>query len=89
MLACVYDFLPLEVIAFEEKDKEIVTGILVCKNCKHWYPIQNGIPQMLPDTYRTPEDIVFLKTWKDKILLDILENGLPYNIAKEMKTNAI
>jgi len=33
---------------FEEDEKEIITGKLCCKNCKECYPIEDGIPNMIP-----------------------------------------
>ncbi|RLG82231.1 MAG: Trm112 family protein [Thermoprotei archaeon] len=32
--------------------EDIVSGILVCPNCKRWYPIIDGIPWMYPDKHR-------------------------------------
>ncbi len=37
---------------FEENEKEIVTGKLCCKSCKECYPIEDGIPNMLPPDLR-------------------------------------
>ena len=27
---------------------EIITGVLACTSCKHRYPIEDGIPNLLP-----------------------------------------
>ena len=37
---------------FEENEREIVTGKLCCKACKECYPIEEGIPNMLPPDLR-------------------------------------
>ena len=31
-----------------EKDDEILTGTLTCTKCGHVYPIEDGIPNLLP-----------------------------------------
>ncbi len=36
----------------EEDGEEIVRGRLVCKNCGTEYPIEDGIPNMLPPDVR-------------------------------------
>jgi SAM-dependent methyltransferase/uncharacterized protein YbaR (Trm112 family) len=33
---------------------EVETGLLVCGPCGRWYPIENGIPEMLTDYLRDP-----------------------------------
>lgn len=38
----------LELIAEEEKGKEIIAGSLFCARCNVRYPIENGIPNLLP-----------------------------------------
>ncbi len=71
---------PLELIVFEEKE-EIVSGILICRECLRWYPIIDEFPCLLPDDLRDKEeDIAFLKKWKDKIPREILEKGKPFNL---------
>jgi uncharacterized protein YbaR (Trm112 family) len=61
--------------------KEVIEGILICKRCNRWYPIQEEIPIMLPDELRKKdEDIDFLKKWKDKIPEKILKYGLPFHL---------
>lgn len=42
--------LVLEVI--EENEKEIVKGTLYCSKCNEYYPIEDGIPNMLPPELR-------------------------------------
>ena len=36
----------------EEDDKEIIKGSLFCGKCKEHYPIEDGIPNMLPPDLR-------------------------------------
>lgn len=36
----------------QENDKEIVKGTLFCKRCSERYPIDDGIPNMLPPELR-------------------------------------
>ncbi len=36
----------------EENEKEIVKGTLYCGKCDEYYPIEDGIPNMLPPELR-------------------------------------
>lgn len=36
----------------EAADREIREGILVCPDCRRWYPIVDFIPELLPDHLR-------------------------------------
>jgi uncharacterized protein YbaR (Trm112 family) len=36
----------------EEDDKEIIKGSLFCSKCDEHYPIEDGIPNMLPPDLR-------------------------------------
>lgn len=57
ILACPIDKqYPLELSVFEEKKGEVETGIMICSKCKRWYPIQDGIPTLLPDQFRNSEN---------------------------------
>ncbi|MHA1750879.1 MAG: Trm112 family protein [Candidatus Helarchaeota archaeon] len=63
---------------------EIQDGIMICDNCKRWYPISEAIPQMLPDNLRVKKDeIKFLNKWKDLISKEVLEEGRPFNLRHE------
>jgi uncharacterized protein YbaR (Trm112 family) len=42
----------LELTVEEEADEEIVRGRLLCKGCGEVYPIDDGIPNMLPPELR-------------------------------------
>ncbi|MGC8982868.1 MAG: Trm112 family protein [Desulfurococcaceae archaeon] len=62
----------------------IKTAVLYCTNCKHWYPVRNGIVVMLTDSKRKREkDLEFLRTYRDKIPEHILREGKPVNLAGE------
>jgi len=36
----------------EENEKEIVNGTLYCGKCNEFYPIEDGIPNLLPPELR-------------------------------------
>ena len=40
----------LELTIKEENEKEIITGSLICHACAVTYPIEEGIPNLLPQT---------------------------------------
>jgi uncharacterized protein YbaR (Trm112 family) len=52
ILACPLCKGDLTLEVFEENEKEIVTGKLCCQACKECYPIEDGIPNMLPPDLR-------------------------------------
>ena len=39
---------PLELKVDEENEKEVLSGRLICNKCGLVYPIEDGIPNMLP-----------------------------------------
>lgn len=84
ILACPIDkHHPLELYAFEERE-EIVEGMIVCPRCLRWYPIRDGIPEMLPDELRDIRDeIEFLKKWRDRVPERVLREGKPFNLSGE------
>ncbi len=53
ILACPLCKADLELVVEEENEEEIISGKLICKNCKTEYPIEDGIPNMLPPELRT------------------------------------
>lgn len=62
----------------------IEVGILKCPSCGRWYPIKDGIVYMLTDEKRNKQkDIEFLKKYREKIPLEILERGLPHNLSSD------
>ena len=42
----------LELTVTAESDGEVMAGTLVCKGCGERYPIEDGIPNMLPPDQR-------------------------------------
>ena len=52
ILACPLCKGDLELEVFEEDDVEIVSGRIYCKACDEYYPIEDGIPNMLPPEIR-------------------------------------
>lgn len=60
---------------------EIIDGLLFCKGCDRWYPVEDEIPRMLPDDLRDRnEDLRFLATWKSRIPEEILRGGKPFSL---------
>jgi len=45
----------LELKILEEEGAEITTGSLRCASCKTDYPIEDGIPNMLPPDFRSED----------------------------------
>lgn len=43
---------PLELKVDEENEKEVLSGKLICNKCGLTYPIEDGIPNMLPPENR-------------------------------------
>jgi len=52
ILACPLCKGDLEVEVTEENQEEIITGKLKCMECGEEYPIEDGIPNMLPPELR-------------------------------------
>jgi uncharacterized protein YbaR (Trm112 family) len=48
ILACPVCKNPLTLDIVEEKDGEVITGSLRCGKCDSNYPIDDGIPNLLP-----------------------------------------
>jgi uncharacterized protein YbaR (Trm112 family) len=48
ILACPVCKGDLQLSVVTENEKEIITGSLFCSNCKVTYPINDGIPNLLP-----------------------------------------
>jgi ubiquinone/menaquinone biosynthesis C-methylase UbiE/uncharacterized protein YbaR (Trm112 family) len=76
----------LRCFVFEENliegsdNKDISSGLLICNECGHWYPIIGGIPEMLPDHLQDWKcEMDFLSSLEGKLLGDIrdelVENG--------------
>jgi uncharacterized protein YbaR (Trm112 family) len=52
ILCCPLDKEDLELEAAETDDDEILEGELVCTECGEQYPIEDGIPNLLPPDMR-------------------------------------
>ncbi len=52
ILCCPVDKHELELEVDEEEGDEIVEGRLVCAECGETYPIEDGIPNLLPPDMR-------------------------------------
>lgn len=54
---------------------EVKEGLLVCEECRRWYPIGRsveGIPELLPDDLRDKdEELEWLLKWEKKIPLNL------------------
>jgi len=82
ILACPIDkHYPLELMEFRLRDEIIVDGVLLCAQCKRFYPIIDEIPVMLPDGLRNRgEDLEFLRRWKARLPESVLDEGKPWNL---------
>lgn len=90
ILACPIDkYAPLELIVFEaveQKEDEVKTGVLLCKQCARWYPIIDTVPELLPDARREEKrEKAFLKEWAHKLESGLLLTGKPFNISNELR----
>lgn len=83
ILACPIDkHYPLQLIELESKDDKIVQGVLLCDQCRRFYPIIDEIPVMLPDELRNKrEDLDFLGRWREKLPKQVVEESLPYGLS--------
>jgi uncharacterized protein YbaR (Trm112 family) len=52
ILCCPLDKSDLELEVLREDDEEILEGRLVCTDCDEEYPIEDGIPNLLPPDMR-------------------------------------
>jgi uncharacterized protein YbaR (Trm112 family) len=52
ILCCPLDKHDLDLEVTEEDDEEVLEGTLVCTECGESYPIEDGIPNLLPPDMR-------------------------------------
>jgi uncharacterized protein YbaR (Trm112 family) len=55
VICCPLDKASLELDADEQTDEEILAGTLTCTECEEVYPIEDGIPNLLPPDMREEE----------------------------------
>lgn len=55
VICCPLDKADLELTVDVEEDGEIVEGTLTCTECGESYPIEEGIPNLLPPDMRETE----------------------------------
>jgi uncharacterized protein YbaR (Trm112 family) len=74
---CSNDDLGLE--SLDVKGNEIWTALILCSNCRRWYPIINGVPNLLPDNRRKMDQPhkEFFKTNRQKFVGILLEEDPP------------
>jgi uncharacterized protein YbaR (Trm112 family) len=82
-LACQTDgCFPMDLHVFEEKS-EVLTGVLFCPKCSRWYPIRDGLPEVLPDNVRIEtSELSFMSRWRRFLPKKVLETGKPFNLSK-------
>jgi uncharacterized protein YbaR (Trm112 family)/SAM-dependent methyltransferase len=56
---------------------EVETGLLVCGPCGRWYPIENGIPEMLTDYLRDPN--------REMPLFEAVTAALPNSVSEALR----
>lgn len=56
ILCCPVDKADLELAIDEEDGDEIIEGTLTCTECGEVYPIEDGIPNLLPPDMRDDEE---------------------------------
>lgn len=52
VICCPVDKAELELTVEEREEDEITDGVLVCTECGEEYPIEDGIPNLLPPDMR-------------------------------------
>jgi uncharacterized protein YbaR (Trm112 family)/SAM-dependent methyltransferase len=90
ILACpICEFFPVELIPINKKADEIDEAVLVCNNCRHWFPVINGIPHLIRDGMRKNEDdLKFLSANKDNLPDRVKFNYLPNNLSGKSHTHS-
>ncbi|MFB6311327.1 MAG: methytransferase partner Trm112 [Salinirussus sp.] len=56
ILCCPVDKSELELSIDEQDGEEIISGTLTCTECGEAYPIEDGIPNLLPPDMRDDEE---------------------------------
>lgn len=68
-LCCPFDKADLSLqIITQDLEKNILEGLLHCKQCNRYYPIIKGIPIMSPDEYREFDlEQPVIESWKNQL----------------------
>jgi len=68
-LCCPFDKADLSLqIITQDIEKNILEGLLSCKQCNRYYPIIKGIPIMSPDEYRELDlEQPVIESWKNHL----------------------
>ena len=82
ILACPIDkHYPLELLEFNFNDEVIIDGVLLCSECRRYYPIVDEIPVMLPDSLRNrKDDLAFLGKWENRLPEMVVHGGKPWSL---------
>jgi len=56
VVCCPLDKADLELSVEDREDDEILAGTLTCTECGEQYPIEDGIPNLLPPDMRDEEE---------------------------------
>jgi SAM-dependent methyltransferase/uncharacterized protein YbaR (Trm112 family) len=59
------------------REAAIQSGVLICGGCARWFPIVDGLPELLPDHLRNPA--------RDAALLDTVTGGLPSDLRQMLR----
>ncbi len=81
LLACPMDKSPLELFDIGSTDTDVQEAVLYCHLCKRWFPILEGIPSLMPDKFRDPQQVNLLLRNSNKLPEQIVRNGKPFNIS--------
>lgn len=61
--------------------KEIEEAALLCRECKRWFSVDEGISRLLPDQLRDSEvDLQFLKRHEGSLPTGVLKEGGSFNL---------
>lgn len=55
LLACPDDRAPLDLAVGSEQDGDVMAGTLTCTRCGFAYPVEGGIPNLLPPAMHRDE----------------------------------
>ena len=59
-------------------ETEITVGILFCEGCRRWFPIQEGIPSIMPDNLRDQNELAWLQSFQNLLPEKIYEQAVEF-----------